>query len=101
MITIRKKEKEKKNENVQRTFCGLAALHGLLFSLSIDGETSSGLRMRREAMPRNRRALGLDFTVFSGVFLILNAFLKSLWNRETNKISKINRAAKCNRKGIT
>lgn len=49
----------------------------LLFSLSKDGDTGSGLEKQREPMPSSRRAFGLDFTE-SSVFLILKAFLKSL-----------------------
>lgn len=59
------------------TFCGLVPC-GLLFSLSIDGETGSGLERRRVAMPISRRTFGLGFTEPFEVSLMLNTSLKRL-----------------------
>lgn len=81
-INKNKEKNKKKKKKHTCTFCGLALdvcdmQATLLFSLSKDGDTGSGLEKQREPMPSSRRAFGLDFTE-SSVFLILKAFLKSL-----------------------
>lgn len=91
------------NKLMKHTFSGLR-LRGLqptLFSLSADGETESGLAKRRDAMPRSRRAFGLDFTVPSGVFLSLNAFWKSLQRDKGKYISTVEFTKICARTGLT